>query len=71
MLERARLLATEMHRRRTVREFDSRPVPREIIAECLRATCSAPSGANQQPWEVLAAPDLDVPPLRIFASKQS
>jgi hypothetical protein len=46
MLERARLLATEMHRRRTVREFDSRPVPREIIAECLRAACSAPSGAN-------------------------
>jgi iodotyrosine deiodinase len=60
MLERSRLLATEMHRRRTVREFDSRPVPREIIAECLRAAGSAPSGANQQPWRFVAVSDPDI-----------
>lgn len=50
MLERARAFAAEMGRRRTVRHFSSRPVPREVIEHCLRAAGSAPSGANKQPW---------------------
>jgi nitroreductase len=33
-----------------VREFDPRPVPREVIEQALLAAGSAPSGANQQPW---------------------
>lgn len=43
-----------LHRRRTVRDFDSRPVPRDIIETCLNAAGSAPSGANQQPWRFVA-----------------
>jgi len=39
-----------MKRRRTVRQFSDRPVPREIIEDCLRAAATAPSGANMQPW---------------------
>ena len=54
---RAHELAEEMQRRRTVREFDDRPVPRDIIEDCLRAACSAPSGANQQPWRFVAVSD--------------
>lgn len=57
MLSRAREFAAEMHRRRTVREFSPRPVAREVIAECLRAAGSAPSGANQQPWRFVAVSD--------------
>jgi iodotyrosine deiodinase len=60
MRARSRAFATDMHRRRTVRDFDSRPVPREIIAECIRAACSAPSGANQQPWRFVAVSDPSV-----------
>lgn len=37
-------------RRRTVRDFSARPVPREIIAQALLAAGSAPNGANLQPW---------------------
>jgi nitroreductase len=37
-------------RRRTVREFADRPVPRDIIETALRAANTAPSGANLQPW---------------------
>ena len=37
-------------RRRTVREFSDRPVPRDIIETALRAAGTAPSGANLQPW---------------------
>jgi nitroreductase len=50
MQARAEAFRTELARRRSVRDFDSRPVPREVIEACLRAAGSAPSGANQQPW---------------------
>jgi nitroreductase len=50
MLERARAFRVDMARRRSVREFDRRPVPREVIEHCLMAAGTAPSGANQQPW---------------------
>jgi nitroreductase len=57
MLERARRFADQMWRRRTVRDFSPRPVPRALIEECLRAAGSAPSGANQQPWHFVAVAD--------------
>jgi nitroreductase len=44
-------------RRRTVREFSDRPVPREIIENCLMAAATAPSGANQQPWHFAVVSD--------------
>lgn len=50
MLQRARTFREELQRRRTIRTFSSRPVPRELIEDCLRAAGTAPSGANMQPW---------------------
>jgi iodotyrosine deiodinase len=50
MVRRAREFHADIKRRRSVRDFDSRPVPREVIEHCLLAAGSAPSGANQQPW---------------------
>lgn len=50
MRERARDIRDELRRRRTVRHFSDRPVPREVIELCLEAAGSAPSGANRQPW---------------------
>jgi nitroreductase len=49
---RARLedFYSEMNRRRTVREFSDRPVPRDIIETALKVANTAPSGANLQPW---------------------
>ena len=40
----------DISRRRTVREFSDRPVPRDIIETALKAANTAPSGANLQPW---------------------
>ncbi len=40
----------DVRRRRTVREFSDRPVPRDIIETALEAAGTAPSGANLQPW---------------------
>lgn len=50
MIARAEEFYENIRRRRTVRDFDSLPVPREIIETCLRAAGTAPSGANHQPW---------------------
>jgi len=57
MLARAREFADDMQRRRTVRHFSDRPVPRELVEQCLRAATAAPSGANQQPWRFVAIAD--------------
>lgn len=50
MERRAKSFCIEMQRRRSVREFARRPVSKAVIAECLRAAGTAPSGANMQPW---------------------
>ena len=60
MAARARAIADDLGRRRTVRDFADRPVARAIIEDCLRAAGTAPSGANQQPWHFVAVADPDV-----------
>lgn len=50
MRQRVNDFFDEMSRRRTVREFSDRPVPRDIIETALEAANTAPSGANLQPW---------------------
>ncbi len=57
MQERAKTFREEMQRRRTIRTFSNRPVPREIIEECLRAAGTAPNGANMQPWHFVVVSD--------------
>lgn len=47
----------EMARRRTVRDFSDRAVPRAVIEACLRTAGSAPNGANLQPWHFVAVSD--------------
>ena len=56
----AQAFADRLQRRRSVRDFSDRAVPRAVIEQALRAACSAPSGANQQPWRFVAVgnPDL-------------
>jgi hypothetical protein len=46
MRERSARFLEEMRRRRTVRDFSSRPIEREVIENCLKAAGTAPSGAN-------------------------
>ena len=50
----------DLLRRRTVRQFSNRPVPREVIEDCLQIAGSAPSGANLQPWHFVVVSDLEV-----------
>jgi len=57
MRQRVVAFREEMQRRRTVRQFSNRRVPRAIIEECLRIAGSAPSGANMQPWHFVVVSD--------------
>ena len=57
LARRAADFAETMRRRRTVRDFASTPVPRDVIEQCLRAAGTAPSGANQQPWHFAVVSD--------------
>ncbi len=60
MKQRSESFYADMKRRRTVREYSDRPVPREIIENCLRAAGTAPSGANMQPWHFVVIGDHEV-----------
>jgi iodotyrosine deiodinase len=57
MVQRSREFADELKRRRSVRQFSDRPVPRAVIEACLEAAGSAPSGAHQQPWHFVVVSD--------------
>jgi iodotyrosine deiodinase len=46
-----------VRQRRTVRMFSDRPVSRDVIAHCVLAAGTAPSGANKQPWRFVAVDD--------------
>jgi nitroreductase len=60
MKKRANDFYEEIKRRRTVREFSSRPVPREVIEKCILAAGTAPNGANKQPWHFAVVESADI-----------
>ena len=71
MQERASTFRKEMQKRRTVRHFSDKPVPREIIEECLLAAGTAPNGANLQPWKFVVVGDPKVKhEIRVEAEKE-
>ena len=57
MLERGRSFYESMDARRSVRDFSSDPVPRELIELAVRTASTAPSGAHQQPWTFVLVGD--------------
>ena len=71
MRQRAAGFYAEMRRRRSVRDFSDRPVPREILEDCLRAAGTAPSGANGQPWHFVVVSDPEIKhQIRVEAEKE-
>ena len=57
MIARAQAFYEDIRRRRTVRDFAEKPVPREVIEYALLAAGTAPSGANLQPWHFTVITD--------------
>lgn len=71
MKRRAQSFYDLIKRRRTVRDFSDRPVPREVIENAILAAGTAPNGANKQPWHFVAVSDPKVKQqIRIEAEKE-
>ena len=50
----------KMDKRRTVRDFSNKPVPKEVIEKLILTASTAPSGAHKQPWTFCAVSDPSV-----------
>ncbi len=59
-LDRVRAFADDLGRRRSVRDFDDRPIPDGVLEEAIRVASTAPSGAHVQPWRFVVVTDPDV-----------
>lgn len=71
MKKRAKEFYELMKKRRTVRDFSDRPVPKEIIEKSILAAGTAPNGANKQPWHFAVVSDPEVKKtIRIEAEKE-
>ncbi len=57
MKRRAGAFYEQMNERRSVREFSSDPVPRDLIESAIRTASTAPSGAHRQPWTFVVVGD--------------
>ncbi|MCW1933008.1 nitroreductase family protein [Pararhodobacter zhoushanensis] len=56
-LTQAQAFLTYLRKRHSVRDYSARPVPEPVIAACIAAAGTAPSGANHQPWHFVAIAD--------------
>ena len=57
---RAEAFYHDLDRRRSVRDFSDRPVPRRLIELAIRTASTAPSGAHKQPWTFVAVHNAEV-----------
>lgn len=49
-----------MEKRRSIREFSDREVPREVIENIIKTASTAPSGAHKQPWTFVAVSNPEI-----------
>ncbi len=57
ILHRSQAFFQLLERRRSIRDFSSSPVQKEVIDELIRTASTAPSGANKQPWTFCVVTD--------------
>lgn len=60
-----------MDKRRTVRDFSAKPVPKEVIDNLLLTASTSPSGAHKQPWTFCVVSDPEIKKqIRVEAEKE-
>lgn len=60
MIERSKEFYKWMDKRRTVRDFSDKPIPKEVIENILLTASAAPSGAHKQPWTFCVVSDAEI-----------
>lgn len=60
VVRRSREFFEWMDKRRTVRDFSDKPIPKSVIENIIKTASTAPSGAHKQPWTfcVVSSPEL-------------
>jgi nitroreductase len=68
---RSRIFFENLSARRTIRNFSDKPIPRDVIENCIKTAGTAPSGANMQPWHFVLISDADIKrQIRVAAEKE-
>ena len=49
-----------IHTRRSIRKYQDKPVPEELLRQILAAAMSAPSANNAQPWQFVVLSDPEI-----------
>jgi iodotyrosine deiodinase len=57
MTEKSADFLNWMDKRRTCRDFSSKPIPKAVIENIIRTASTAPSGAHKQPWTFCVVTD--------------
>jgi iodotyrosine deiodinase len=71
MMKKSQAFYDDIRRRRTVRDFSNKPVPKEVIENCIKAAGTSPSGANLQPWHFVVISNADIKKkIRIAAEEE-
>ena len=71
MLVKSKSFFEWMDKRRTVRDFSDKPIPKEVIENIVLTASTAPSGAHKQPWTFCVVSDTEIKKLiRIEAEKE-
>jgi len=52
-------LTTVIQKRRSIRKYKDKEIPRELLTQILEAARQAPSGANRQPWQLVVVTDAE------------
>ena len=60
LIEKSKKYFQEINKRRSVRDFSNRDVPKEVIENIIKTAGSAPSGAHKQPWTFCVISDANL-----------
>ena len=60
MARRSREFYLEMNKRRSLRFFSEKPVPREVIDNLILTAGTSPSGAHTEPWTYVVVSDPEI-----------
>lgn len=60
ILENSRHFYKKMTKRRSIRDFSTKSVPKEIIENVIKTASTAPSGAHKQPWTFCAVSNKEI-----------
>lgn len=60
MISRSNSFYHWLDRRRSVRDFSDRPIPKAVIENIIKTASTAPSGANKQPWTFCVVTNQDL-----------